>query len=110
MKREELIISKEALVKSMNQHNFYFLDVRDKEKYEGGTFHNGETTAENYPYLQMKENLQKLKEDLKERVNNREIITVCTTGNKAQKAAALLNEIGYRSRALEGGLTEWNKK
>ncbi|MCG5253971.1 rhodanese-like domain-containing protein [Brevibacillus agri] len=38
-----------------------------------------------------------------------QVITVCTSGNKAQKAAALLREHGYEAKALLGGLTAWNE-
>lgn len=36
-----------------------------------------------------------------------EIVTVCTTGNKAQKAATFLNEMGYSAVSLNGGLSAW---
>ncbi|MFD2371562.1 rhodanese-like domain-containing protein [Brevibacillus sp. GCM10020057] len=84
------------------------LDVRDEEKYRAGSLQVDGLTPVNVPFVHMKEQDQPLQDQLAAACKDATIITVCTTGNKAQKAAALLRENGYRAVALEGGLTAWN--
>lgn len=85
------------------------LDVRDKEKFLQGSLTVSGIATRNEPYVHMKEQDQPFDEDTSRSLQDATIITVCTTGNKAQKAAALLREKGYRALALEGGLTAWNE-
>ncbi len=84
------------------------LDVRDVEKYQSGSLHLPGLATKNVSYLHMKEQDQALPKETAEACADATIITLCTSGNKAQKAAALLREKGYRASALEGGLTAWN--
>ncbi|KQL49889.1 sulfurtransferase [Brevibacillus choshinensis] len=85
------------------------LDVRDEEKFLQGSLTVSDIVTWNEPYVHMKEQEQPFDEDISRSLQDATIITVCTTGNKAQKAAALLREKGYRALALEGGLTAWNE-
>ncbi|MDF2679354.1 MAG: sulfurtransferase [Brevibacillus sp.] len=88
--------------------NLLILDVRDQEKFLQGSLTVPGITTRNEPYVYMKEQAQPFDEDSSRSLQDATIITVCTSGNKAQKAAALLREKGYRALALEGGLTAWN--
>ncbi|MHC0039149.1 rhodanese-like domain-containing protein [Pseudoneobacillus sp. C159] len=40
---------------------------------------------------------------------NQEIIVTCTTGNSAEKCAAILSEKNERVAVLEGGITAWKE-
>lgn len=88
--------------------DLFLLDVRDEQKYAAGSLHLDGIVTRNAPYIQMKEKEQPLDDDTMRACKEALIVTVCTTGNKAQKAAALLREKGFRALALEGGLTSWN--
>ncbi|WP_412678886.1 rhodanese-like domain-containing protein [Brevibacillus nitrificans] len=103
---------------TINKHEFeqlqhenaklIILDVRDVEKYQSGSLHVPGIATKNVPYIHMKEQDQALPEETAQACADATIITLCTSGNKAQKAAALLREKGYRASALEGGLTAWH--
>ncbi|TKI55390.1 rhodanese-like domain-containing protein [Brevibacillus antibioticus] len=86
------------------------LDVRDVEKFITGSLVHENASTRNVPYLLMKEQDKPLDEETEKLAQNVQIVTVCTTGNKAQKAAALLREHGFHANALEGGLTAWKEQ
>lgn len=86
------------------------LDVRDVEKFMTGSLSSEHAPTLNVPYLLMKERDKPLDEETAKLAQNIQIVTICTTGNKAQKAAALLREHGYTANALEGGLTAWKEQ
>ncbi|QRG70388.1 rhodanese-like domain-containing protein [Brevibacillus choshinensis] len=90
------------------ESNLLLVDVRDEEKFLQESLHIEGIETKNAPYVHMKEQDQPFDEKTSHTFRDATIITVCTTGNKAQKAAALLREKGYRALALEGGLTAWN--
>ncbi|NQF13160.1 rhodanese-like domain-containing protein [Brevibacillus sp. HB1.3] len=86
------------------------LDVRDAEKFVSGSLVHESASTQNVPYLLMKEQDKPLDEETEKLAQNVQIVTLCTTGNKAQKAAALLREHGFHANALEGGLTAWKEQ
>lgn len=89
------------------------LDVRDEAKYQSGSLHLKDIETINIPYLSMRDQEGRVEEQLASLPKETEIITLCTSGNKAQKAADFLREKGFTARPLQGGLTaweEWNKK
>lgn len=86
-----------------------FLDVRDTEKYESGSLHIAGQETRNIPYIAMRDQDAHTLEQVDRLPQDTQIITVCTTGNKAGKAAALLRERGLDSVSLEGGLTAWEE-
>ncbi|KMZ40772.1 sulfurtransferase [Bacillus sp. FJAT-27238] len=86
------------------------LDVRDAEKFVSGSLVHENASTQNVPYLLMKEQDKPLDEETEKLAQNVQIVTLCTTGNKAQKAAALLREHGFHANALEGGLTAWKEQ
>lgn len=86
------------------------LDVRDHDKFLMGSIHSEKAPTKNVPYLTMKEQDKLFDEETASQLENRQIVTVCTTGNKAQKAAALLREKGYNATALLGGVTAWKEE
>lgn len=85
------------------------LDVRDAEKYRAGSLTAQGVLVKNLPYVAMCNNEAGVQPQLASIPPNCEIVTVCTTGNKAQKAADWLRERGLRAAALDGGLTAWKE-
>ncbi|WP_252989830.1 rhodanese-like domain-containing protein [Brevibacillus panacihumi] len=83
------------------------LDVRDEEKFLAGTFQANHVKTLNRPYLIMKETQEPVDEPTAQSWKDKPIITFCTSGNKAGKAATLLREHGFHAVSLEGGLTAW---
>lgn len=86
-----------------------FLDVRDVEKYEAGSLHVEGRETHNIAYVAMRDNDKEALDRIDRLPQNVQIITVCTTGNKAGKAAQLLRERGRNAVSLEGGMTAWNE-
>ncbi|WP_238351973.1 rhodanese-like domain-containing protein [Brevibacillus brevis] len=86
------------------------LDVRDAEKFVSDSLVHENASTQNAPYLLMKEQDKPLDEETEKLAQNVQIVTLCTTGNKALKAAALLREHGFHANALEGGLTAWKEQ
>ncbi|MGG1661059.1 rhodanese-like domain-containing protein [Brevibacillus sp. NRS-1366] len=92
-----------------NDFPLILLDVRDNDKFLMGSIHSEKAPTKNVPYLSMKEQDYLFDEETARQLENVQIVTICTTGNKAQKAAALLREKGYKATALLGGVTAWNE-
>lgn len=86
------------------------LDVRDEVKYQTGSLQADQYETYNIPYLKMKEQDVPLDPHTVQLWKDKPIITLCTSGNKAQKAAALLREQGLQAAALSGGLTAWKDR
>ncbi|MGN7470588.1 rhodanese-like domain-containing protein [Brevibacillus sp. SAFN-007a] len=85
------------------------LDVRDEAKFQAGTLTSEFAAIKNVPYVRMREQDKPVPEEIESIARKAQIITICTTGNKAKKAAALLRAHGYEAKALRGGLTAWNQ-
>lgn len=105
---EKQTITAEQLRKKLDQSsNIFILDVRDEEKYQAGSLVYKGIVARNIPYVRMTADTQDTASDFAQIPAGAEIVTICTTGNKARKAAAFLCEKGYSAVSLQGGLTAW---
>ena len=93
-----------------NKINLVLLDVRDVEKFQSGSLQSDLYETHNIPYMMMKESDEPLDPKTAHLWKDKQIVTLCTSGNKAQKAAALLREKGFQAVALLGGLTAWREK
>ncbi|MGD8189301.1 rhodanese-like domain-containing protein [Brevibacillus ginsengisoli] len=108
--KSDLITPAELRKKINNKESILVLDVRDEDKYLSGSLHEEGIETLNIPYLLMRDEPDQAAIQLKTLPQNSEIITLCTSGNKAQKAAALLREAGFQAVSLEGGLTSWKQQ
>jgi rhodanese-related sulfurtransferase len=106
---KKTIIAKDVVEKIQNGESVFVLDVRDEEKFQAGSLHVKGVQTINIPYVAMRDEEENVKDQMAHLPKGTEIITVCTTGNKAGKAAALLREKGYSALSLEGGLTAWKE-
>lgn len=105
------LITKDQLKMKLDQgEDVIILDVRDEDKYQAGSLVYKGVEVTNIPYVRMVADEVDAERLLNELPTGVDIITICTTGNKAQKAAAFLREKGYSAGSLEGGLTSWNEK
>jgi len=74
-----------------------FVDVRTKEEYSSGHA----ARAINIPIDTLTANLDKLEK-------NEPVYLICETGNRSQKAAAMLQEAGYNNvNNVSGGTAAW---
>ena len=99
----EFITSEELA--SSNDQNIFVVDIRDEDTYKMGHVKDS-FQVDVYGDIKMghkdvaKERLSSLPKD-------KTIITVCNVGMTAQKATAILEEMGYKSKVLEGGMMKW---
>lgn len=107
MNNNESIIAYDLLKKLQTGEPVCILDVRDVEKFRSGSLELTDVPVKNIPYVEMTQETPAVEEEVANLPVRTQIVTVCTTGNKAQKAASLLRERGYEAVALEGGLTAW---
>ncbi len=107
---KQTVTADKLLENIKNGESIFILDVRDVEKYQAGTVEIKGIQTENIPYVAMADKMETVKERMAQLPPGAEIVTVCTTGNKAQKAASLLCELGFTAVALEGGLTAWREQ
>ena len=85
--------------------NLLLLDIRDLETFKHGHIKNS-LQADVYGNIKMG-NMGIVKERLSSLPKDKTIITVCNVGMTAQKATAILEEMGYKSKVLEGGMMKW---
>jgi len=106
---KKTISAHDLLDKLKSGESVFLLDVRDEEKFRSGSLEHDGATPVNIPYVAMKDDQDSIRDQVAELPKDKIIVTLCTTGNKAQKAAQLLCEKGFSAVSIEGGLTAWNE-
>ncbi|MEK6943574.1 MAG: rhodanese-like domain-containing protein [Nanoarchaeota archaeon] len=97
-------ITSEELANSKDK-NLFLLDIRDDDTYSDGHIEN---SLQIDVYIELKlGNIKKVKEKFSHLPKNKTIITICNAGITAQKASAVLEEMGYKTKVLEGGMMAW---
>ncbi|HLC50270.1 MAG TPA: rhodanese-like domain-containing protein [Candidatus Nanoarchaeia archaeon] len=98
-------ITSEELASSKN--DFLLLDIRDADTYSDGHIEN---SLQIDVYMDLKfGNTKNAKEKFSHLPKNKTIITICNAGITAQKASSLLEEMGYKTKVLEGGMMAWSE-
>ncbi|MEJ8546281.1 rhodanese-like domain-containing protein [Brevibacillus borstelensis] len=106
---EQNIQVRDLLDRIAKKEKLFLLDVRDEDKYLTGSLDEYGVQTKNLPYLKMIDPDDAVIEKMESLPKDRPIITLCTSGNKARKAAELLREKGCDAIPLEGGLTAWKQ-
>ena len=99
----EFITSEELA--SSNDQNILVVDIRDEDTYKMGHVKDS-FQVDVYGDIKMG-NRDVVKERLSSLPKDKTIITVCNVGMTAQKATAILEDMGYKSKVLEGGMMKW---
>ena len=90
-----------------NQEDIFILDVRTPQEYESWRLsYDSHQSPKLIPVDRLFQNDSNL---LKEIPKDKEIVTVCSHGNRSMMAARLLNQLGYRVKSVRGGMASWNK-
>ena len=91
-----------------SNQDVFLLDVWSPEEYETWRI-----SYNNYldPPLIPIDRLFKSASDsiLKQIPRNKEIITVCSHGNRSMVVARILSKMGYNAKSIKGGMSSWNK-
>jgi glyoxylase-like metal-dependent hydrolase (beta-lactamase superfamily II)/rhodanese-related sulfurtransferase len=86
--------------------NVFLLDVRTPQEYETWKLsYEGHEGPKLIPVDQL---FSHLSEVLGEIPKDKEIITICSHGNRSMMAANMLNRLGYNVKSLHGGMSGWN--
>ena len=92
-----LMIGTETVYSEINNDNVYIVDVREKHEYNSGHIQN----AHNIPLSEI-DNINKKIIPL-----DSKIIVYCQSGNRSNKAAEMLLEMGYTNVYDMGGINSW---
>ena len=76
--------------------NCTILDVRDRDEFKSGHI----PGAVNIP-------LNEIRDRLSELDKKKKVVTVCLSGGRASKAAALLESKGYNVKSMAEGMSKW---
>ena len=90
-------ISARELKASLNEDKIFLLDVRTPREYEQQKLKD----SVNIPIYELNDNLGDIPK-------SKEIITICSHGERSARAAEFLEEKGYKAKSLVGGLSSWN--
>ncbi|MCY0964309.1 rhodanese-like domain-containing protein [Oceanospirillaceae bacterium G-43] len=83
----------------INKQDAVVVDIRDKKDFSTGHLAN----ALNIPFSNFAQRMNEL-----DQYKSRPIILVCKTGTTVSVAARMLNEKGFNTLRLSGGMMEWN--
>jgi glyoxylase-like metal-dependent hydrolase (beta-lactamase superfamily II) len=108
MFKKPVLIAPEELKDMLDGEEVQFVfDLRSEDEFEGWRIE-GRTPVEtlNVPL----EDFERAEESHLARLpKDKEIITVCTSGDFSKHVAQLLREKGFNARALEGGMDRWSE-
>ncbi len=97
----KVMSTKQAFALLEKDTNVVVLDVRTPEEYKSETGHLKGSIL--IPVQELESRLKEL-----EPMKNKTVIAICRSGNRSARAAALLNQKGYKAVNLEGGILKWN--
>ena len=90
-----------------NHEDIFILDVRTPQEYESWRLsYDSHQNPKLIPVDRLFLNDSNL---LKEIPKDKEIVTVCSHGNRSMMAARLLNQLGYKVKSVRGGMASWNR-
>jgi glyoxylase-like metal-dependent hydrolase (beta-lactamase superfamily II)/rhodanese-related sulfurtransferase len=87
-----------------DKKDILLLDVRTPEEYDAWKISYGEQQPLLIPITQLSPDSKVLKNIPKDK----EVITVCSHGNRSGMAAQMLSRLGYNVKTLKGGMVNWN--
>lgn len=95
------ISPREAFELMQQDTNVVILDVRTPAEFWGELSH--VQGAMLIPVQELERRLDELKP-----FRDKTILAICRTGNRSGRAAKLLNEKGFKTLNVEGGMVQWN--
>lgn len=99
------IDAKDLKKKIDDKKDILLLDVRTPEEYNAWKISYGEQEPLLIPITQLASPDSKVLENIPK---DKEIIAICSHGNRSGMAAQMLSRIGYNAKSLKGGMVNWN--
>jgi glyoxylase-like metal-dependent hydrolase (beta-lactamase superfamily II)/rhodanese-related sulfurtransferase len=85
------------------EENIFIVDVRTLEEFNAWKISYGKyQNLSSIPIDKLSESLEQIPKD-------KEIITVCSHGNRSMTAAKFLSQLGYNVKSVKGGMVGWNR-
>ena len=84
----------------------YILDVRTPQEYQAWKI--SYNKYKDPPLIPIDKLLSSTQVAVKNIPKDKEIITVCSHGNRSMMAARVLSQFGYDVKSLKGGMAQWN--
>jgi glyoxylase-like metal-dependent hydrolase (beta-lactamase superfamily II)/rhodanese-related sulfurtransferase len=84
----------------------YILDVRTPQEYQAWKI--SYNKYKEPPLMPIDQLLSSTRAAIKHIPKDKEIITVCSHGNRSMMAARVLSQFGYDVKSLKGGMAQWN--
>jgi glyoxylase-like metal-dependent hydrolase (beta-lactamase superfamily II)/rhodanese-related sulfurtransferase len=84
----------------------YILDVRTPQEYKAWKI--SYNKYKEPPLIPIDQLLSSTQTAIKQIPKDKEIITVCSHGNRSMMAARVLSQLGYDVKSLKGGMARWN--
>lgn len=100
-KRSGQSVSPAEATLKINKENALVLDIREPKDFNAGHL----ASAMNIPYAKLSDRLSEL-----DKHKERPIILVCKTGQTVSMAGKMLQEKGFNTLRLSGGMMEWNNQ
>ena len=89
-----------------SHEDVFILDVRTQEEYESWKLsYNGYDNSLLVPIDTLRSSSSNV---LSQIPKGKEIVTLCSHGNRSMLAAKFLSQLGYDVKSIEGGLSAWN--
>lgn len=89
-----------------SHEDVFILDVRTQEEYESWKLsYNGYDNSLLVPLDTLRSSSSNV---LSQIPKGKEIVTLCSHGNRSMLAAKFLSQLGYDVKSIEGGLSAWN--
>ncbi|HEY4613786.1 MAG TPA: rhodanese-like domain-containing protein [Bacteroidota bacterium] len=99
----KLMFPQQALDLSKKEQRVLFLDVRNKNEYDGDEGHISHAVL--IPIRDLEKRVKEL-----EPYRDYSIIAYCSHGIRSAQAAQLLSKQGFTAFSLVGGMTKWNRE
>ncbi len=85
--------------------DIFLIDVRTPEEYNAWKISYGEQKPYLIPITQLTSPDSKVLDNIPK---DKEIIAICSHGNRSGMAAQMLSRVGYNAKSLKGGMVNWN--
>jgi glyoxylase-like metal-dependent hydrolase (beta-lactamase superfamily II) len=100
------ITAKEITEKVLNKENLFVLDVRNETDFNDWKIEGQNFEYLNVPYFELIDGIEPIQDKLP---TDREILVVCAKEGSSKMVAEFLDEAGFSSFYLEGGMKSWSE-
>lgn len=101
-----VMTAKQITDKVLNKENLFILDVRNESDFNDWKIEGENFEYVNVPYFELLDGIEPIQDQLP---RDKEILVVCAKEGSSQMVAEFLDEAGFNSSYLEGGMKSWSE-